>query len=135
MLVAVNKRKKLKMIKKLLAAILILAFVIEAGLCFGAFFLPEKTFELFKVTYNNDTAFMGYIIAWFLLLVTILIGIALWQVQKNESYSTLCYLLSFWWIGLGIGVYIGFGRPDNLGLDSIKGAILAFLTWKSSQKK
>jgi hypothetical protein len=123
------------MIKKLLLAILYISLVIEAGLCIGAFFVPEKTFELFKVPYNNDTAFMGYIIAWFLLLVTILIGIAIWQVQKNESYSTICYLLSFWWIGLGIGVYIGFGRPDNLGLDSIKGAMLAFLTWKSTQKK
>jgi hypothetical protein len=123
------------MIKKLLTAILILAFVIEAGLCFGAFFLPEKTFELFKVTYNDDTAFMGYIIAWFLLLVTILIAIALWQVKNKAAYSTLCYVLSFWWIGLGIGVYIEFGRPDNLGLDSIKGVALAFLTWKSTQKK
>jgi hypothetical protein len=122
------------MIKKLLVAILLVAFIIEAGLCVGAFFLPEKTFELFKVSYNNDTAFMGYIIAWFLLLVTILIGITLWQVKNNGAYTTLCYVLSFWWIGLGIGVYIAFGRPDNLGLDSIKGVALAFLTWKRTKK-
>jgi uncharacterized membrane protein len=123
------------MIKKLLVAILILAFVIETALCIGAFFLLEKTFDFFKVPYNNDTSFLGYLIAWFLLFITVVIGISLWQVKNNAAYTTLCYLLSFWWIGLGIGVYIGFGRPDNLGLDTLKGAILTFLTWKSKQKK
>jgi archaellum biogenesis protein FlaJ (TadC family) len=123
------------MIKKLLLAILGFAFIVETGLTLGAFFLPAKTFELFKVSYNNDTSFLGYIIAWFLLLVTFFIFIAIRQVQKNENYTTICYTLAFWWIGLGIGIYIAFGRPDNLALDSTKGLLLAFLTWKSTQKK
>ena len=115
--------------RNLLIAILIIAFIVELGLTIGGFFLPAKTFELFKVGYNNDTAFLGYIVAWFLLLVTILMGIALWQVINNKNYATICYLLGFWWIGIGVGIYLMFGRTDNVALDSSKGLVLVLLTW------
>ena len=120
--------------RKLLIAMLTIAFIVELGLTVGGFFIPIKTFELFKVGYNNDTAFLGYIIAWFLLLVTTLIGIALWQVFNNKNYTTLCYLLGFWWIGLGVGIYFMFGRTDNLALDSAKGLLLVIATWWNSKK-
>ena len=120
--------------KKSLITILILAFIVELGLTVGGFFMPAKILEIFKVGYNNDTAFLGYIVAWFLLLVTILIGIALWQVTNNKNYTTLCYLLGFWWIGIGVGIYIIFGRPDNLALDSSKGLLLIVATWRNNKK-
>jgi hypothetical protein len=121
------------MIKKLLKALLILAFVIELILCLGGFFFPEKTFEQFGVAYNADTKFLGYIISWFILLITVLIFILIKQVWQNKSYSLLAYILGFWWVGLGIGIYIAFKKVDNLFLDSIKGALLVFLTWKESK--
>ncbi len=60
--------------KKILLAILYIAFVIEAALSFLCFFMPAKALELFGMQYNKEFAFLGYIIAWFLLLVTVLIG-------------------------------------------------------------
>ena len=116
------------MARKSLIAILILSFILEAALCFGGFFLPEKTFKQFGVSLNNETAFLGYIISWFLLFVTLIIGIALWQVLNNREYKTLCYLLGFWWIGIGVGIYLMFKRPDNLALDSAKGLLLLLAT-------
>ena len=44
--------------RKLLITILIIALVVELILTVGGFFMPAKTFELFKVGYNNDTAFL-----------------------------------------------------------------------------
>ena len=120
--------------RKLLITILIIALAVELILTVGGFFMPTKTFELFKVGYNNDTAFLGYIVAWFLLLVTILVGIALWQVINHKNYATICYLLGFWWIGIGVGIYFMFGRPDNLGLDSVKGLLLVASTWWNNKK-
>ncbi len=123
------------MIKKILIALLVIALIIESILCIGGFFYPEKTFEQFGVVYNSNTAFLGYIIAWFLLLVSIMIGIALWQVIKNKPFQTLCYLLAVWWIALGIGVYIAFNKTDNLFLDSIKGILIFICTWQVSRKE
>ena len=123
------------MIKKLLIGLLSLALIIEIVLCIGAFFMQEKILTQFGVGYNNDTVFLGYFIAWFLLLVSILIGIALWQVLKNKPYQTICYLLATWWIALGIGVYIVFHKTDNLFLDSIKGVLLFICTWQASKKE
>ena len=79
-----------------------------------------------------DTAFLGYIVGWLLLLVSLVCGLALWQVwQRTPDYATLCYLLGFWWIGIGIGIYLAFGKPDNLLLDSLKGLLLVILTNRS----
>jgi hypothetical protein len=35
-----------------------------------------------------------------------------------------------WWIGIGIGIYYTFGKPDNLLLDSVKGLLIVGLTWR-----
>ena len=120
------------MIRTLLLAVLTLALLIELALTGGAFFARELTLQQFGVTLTSDTSFLGYVLAWTLLFVSLVCGLALWQVwHRQPGYATLCYLLGFWWIGIGIGIYIAFGKPDNLLLDSLKGLLIIVLTNRS----
>ena len=117
------------MIRTLLLAVLTLALLFELALTGGAFFVREPTLQQFGVTLTPDTSFLGYIVAWTLFFVSLVCGLALWQVwQRQPGAATLCYLLGFWWIGIGIGIYVAFGKPDNLLLDSLKGLLIVILT-------
>ena len=122
------------MIRKLLIAVLLIALLIELGLTGGAFFAKEITLAKFGVSLNNETAFLGYIIAWCLLFVSLICLLAIWQIWKNKNYHILCYILGFWWIGIGIGIYFAFKKPDNLFLDSLKGVLIVLLTKLSEAK-
>ena len=122
------------MVKKLLIGILIIALIIELILTSGIFFATEITLKKFGVPLSNDTSFPAYLVGWFLLFVSLVCGLAIWQVIKNKEYAATCYLLGFWWIGIGVGIYIAFGKPDNLFLDSLKGLIIILLT-RANQKK
>lgn len=118
--------------RTLLLALLALSLVVELALAGGAFFARAFTLQQFGVTLTPDTAFLGYIVAWMLLFVSLTCGLALYQLwQRNPDYATLCYLLGFWWIGIGIGIYIAFGKTDNLVLDSLKGLLIVLLTSRS----
>lgn len=124
------------MARTLLLIVLSLALLIELGLTGGAFFARELTLHQFGVNLTADTGFLGYIVAWLLLFVSLVCGLALWQVwQQTLKYETLCYLLGFWWIGIGIGIYIAFGKPDNLFLDSLKGLLIIVLTSRTSVRR
>ena len=117
------------MTRNLLLALLALSLVVELALTGGAFFAPVFTLQQFGVTLTPDTAFLGYIVAWLLLFVSLVCALALYQLyQRNPDYATLCYLLGFWWIGIGIGIYVAYGKPDNLVLDSLKGLLIVVLT-------
>ncbi len=117
------------MFRTLLLGLLSFALLLELGLTGGAFFAREFTLHQFGVAQTPDTAFLGYLVGWLLLFVSLVCGLALWQVQKKmPDYATLCYLLGFWWIGIGIGIYVAFGKPDNLLLDSLKGLLIVVLT-------
>lgn len=123
------------MIRNLLLAILTLALLIELALTGGAFFARELTLQQFGVTTTPDTSFLGYIVAWTLFFVSLVCGLALWRVwERQPGYTTLCYLLGFWWIGIGIGIYVAFGKPDNLLLDSLKGLLIVILTSLSTKR-
>ena len=122
--------------KKLLFLTLILALVIEVALTVLCFFKPAAAVELFGMQYNDQTAFLGYIIAWFCLLVSVLVLYAIILLKNNDgAYKSIIYILGFWWIGLGIGVYITFKKPDNLLLDSLKGLILVTLNYLQTKEK
>jgi hypothetical protein len=117
--------------RTLLLIVLGIATVLELGLTGGAFFAPAFTMAQFKVQYGPETAFLAYITGWFLLLVTALAALAFGRVwQRRRGYAGVCYLLGLWWIGIGVGIYVAFGRPDNLLLDSLKGALIVALTWR-----
>ena len=122
--------------RNLLYITLIIAFVIEAALTILCFFKPITAMSLFGMVYNNETSFLAYIIAWFCLLVSILIVYAFVGLKSNNNgYKILIYILGCWWVGLGIGVYVGFKKTDNLLLDSLKGAILIVLNYLYTKDK
>lgn len=107
------------------------SLLIELVLTLLCFFMPSKAMELFGMQYNVQTAFLSYIIAWFCLLVSVFILYCLYLLYTNNvQYKPIIYLLSFWWVGLGLGVYMVFGKIDNLLLDSLKGALLLLLNYK-----
>ena len=122
--------------KNLLYITLIIALIIEAAITVLCFFKPLTAMSLFGMVYNNETSFLAYIIAWFCLLVSILIIYALVGLKNNSNgYRILIYILGCWWIGLGIGVYVSFKKTDNLLLDSAKGIILVVLNYLYAQEK
>ncbi len=111
--------------KYILLLILIISFLFEAFLTGIAFFNPAATLKLFKLTFNSDTALLAYFSAWFLLLMSSICVYLMWLVKTNRpGFTGMIYLLGFWWMGLGIAVYMMFNRPDNLLTDSLKGLIL-----------
>ncbi len=120
------------MSRTLLLVVLALAALSEFGLAGSVFFAPVFTFAQFGVKVGPETQFLAYITGWFLLLVALLAALAwAWALRRRPGYASLCYLLGLWWIGLGVGIYVTFGRPDNLVLDSLKGLLLVCLAWRS----
>ncbi|RZK61621.1 MAG: hypothetical protein EOO59_04595 [Hymenobacter sp.] len=119
------------MSRTLLLIVLGIATVLELALTVGVFFFPAFTLAQFGVKQGPETAFLAYLTGWFLLLVTLLALLTLGRVwQRRRGYAGLCYLLGLWWIGIGVGIYVTFGRPDNLLLDSLKGLLIIGLTWR-----
>ena len=122
------------MARKLLIALLIFSLIVELAETLGAFFFTSQTFKLFGVNLNNDTVFLGYVVAWLLLFVSLIIAYGLWLILQHKDYPIICYLLGFWWLGIGIGIYLVFGKIDNLILDSLKGLLIVGSTYLSSKK-
>ena len=122
--------------KNLLLLTLLLAVVIEIALTVLCFFKPTIALQLFGLQYNEQTSFLGYIIAWFCLLVSALIVYAALLLKNNNTaHKTIIYILGCWWFFLGIGIYINFKKADNLFIDSLKGAILIALTYLHANEK
>ena len=120
------------MTRTLLLILLAVSLLIELALTGGAFVAPKFTLQQFGVSLTPDTAFLGYIVAWLLLFVSLVCALTWYQLwQRNPDYRVLCYLLGFWWIGIGVGIYLAFGKSDNLFLDSLKGLLLVGLTSRS----
>lgn len=118
--------------KRVLIAILIIAFIIECLYPLGGFLAPDKMLELFRVGVTPDTRFLTFILTWCLLFVAIVCGLTLRLVQKGDPAGwTLSYVLGLWWIGIGLGLCLVYGRIDNLFLDALKGLIITVAAWQS----
>ncbi len=115
--------------KKYILITLAIAFVIELALTVLAFFMPATAAELFQMKYSGENAFLVFITACFLFLVTSIIGYIIYLLRNKKNAKELIYIIGFWWIGLGIGVYLAFGKFDNLMLDSTKGLVLVLLNY------
>ena len=113
-----------------LLIILILALLIELVLTVGGFAAPELLLAKFGVGSSPDTRFLAFVLAWLLLFVSLTDGLALvWVWQRHPGYAALCYVLGFWWMGIGLGLFLVYGRFDNLLLDAVKGLLLVLATW------
>ncbi len=119
--------------KKLLIVVLGISLIIELALAVMCFFMPVTAFEFLALKYDETYILLGHIIAWFLLLVSSLLLYTIYCLIKNKDCSFLLYLLGIWWIFLGIGIYLKFGRPDNLFLDSLKGLVIIVLNYQISK--
>ena len=117
------------MARTLLLLTLALAVALELVLAGAALAAPAFLMQQFGVRYTPDTAFVGYVLGWLLLLVTLVAAVALGQVwQRQRHFATLCYLLGFWWMGIGVGIFLAFGKADNLLLDTLKGGLIVAFT-------
>jgi hypothetical protein len=115
--------------RTLLLVVLFIALLLELALTGGAFFAPAFTLAQFGVKYGPETKFLTYILGWLLGFVSLVTLVALLQVaQRQRGYAAWCYILGVWWVGIGIGIYFAFGKPDNLLLDSVKGLLIIILT-------
>jgi hypothetical protein len=115
--------------KNALIGVLGLSLIIECVLTSAGFFAPDFTIVQFRVAVTPDTRFLAFAIAWLLLLVAIICGYTLKRVINNHPDGyTLSYILGFWWIAVGIGIYLGFNRADHLVLDTLKGLVIVILT-------
>ena len=122
--------------RTLLLIVLSLALLLELALTGGAFFAPAPTLKLFGMVYTPALSFLAYVVGWLLLFVSLVAAVALVQVQRRRpGFATWCYLLGFWWIGIGLGIYYAYGRPDNLLLDSVKGLLIVVLTWRCQARR
>ncbi len=110
------------MLKKLLIALLCLSLILEAYITFLCFFMPEKAVASMNETFTPKEAFPLFLIGWFLLLVTVLIGWLIYAVAKDKpGYHALIYILGLWWVAIGIAIFIKNGTSLNLISDSLKG--------------
>jgi hypothetical protein len=122
------------MARKLLLAVLLLSLVIELGLTGGLLFARETTSKAFGVGLTADTSFLAYILGWLCGFASMMLCLAIvWLWRGDGHYVPLCYLMGIFWIGIGIGIYAGFGKPDNLLIDTLKGCLIVGLTWWSQR--
>ena len=121
--------------KKILVLLLSLSFLLEMLLAVGGFFASDTLLTQFKLSSTPDTAFMGFVLAWLLLFVAIICGLALKLVLGGDRAGwTLSYVLGLWWVAIGIGLWWGYGRIDNLFMDSLKGALIILAARMSGRR-
>jgi hypothetical protein len=122
--------------RKLLIGILGLAFAIECLWPIGGFLAPEKLLEAFKIQSTPDALFLTFVLAWCLLFVAVICGLALRLVLRNDPKGwTLSYLLGLWWVGIGGTLFLRYGKVENLFLDGLKGALIFAFAWGSRPPK
>jgi hypothetical protein len=99
--------------------------VLLAGL---GFLMPEQALIGFRLPINPDTLFLGHVLAWMLLLISLLVLEAILLVRARVRYGTrLVTVLGIWWLALGVVLAFRYGRYEHLLADSLKGALLVYL--------
>jgi hypothetical protein len=93
-------------------------------------FGPQFTLAKLNERYGPNTIFLTCSLGWLLLFVSLVAGLAFKKMwQGRRGYAGLCYLLGRWWLGISLGIYILFKRPESLMLSSAKDFTIILLTW------
>lgn len=120
------------MARRILIVSLALAGLLELALTVGGFVAPGMLLEAFKVGGSSDTFFLGDVIAWLLMAVTVMCALSLRWVLAGKSVGwSMALILGVWWVGIGLDLALRFGSMPNLVLDSLKGAVIATSAWLS----
>ena len=97
----------------------------------GGFFAPVWLLGQFKLAADPGTLFLAHVISLFLPLVDGIIVFCICRIRKGDPVGwTATYFLAGWWVLVGISIFVFFGRPDNLFIDSLKGLILIVSAYK-----
>ena len=116
------------MIRKLLLLHLTISLILELAISVGGIGSPATALQLFKIAATPDTRFLAFVVGWLCLFVSLICARLLYCIWKRTGDCiTIGYLLGAWWLGIGIDIYIAFGKTDNLWLDSLKGLLLLIL--------
>ena len=75
------------MARTALLVVLLISSLLELALTVGAFAYPVFTLAQFGVKYGPETFFLAYIVAWFLLFVSLVAGVADILIGLRTSFT------------------------------------------------
>lgn len=111
--------------RNFLLVLLVYSFVFEVLFAGVIFIAPERAMELAKISVNRETLFLAFGLGTCLAGIALVCGLALKQVAaKNPNGHVLVDVLGYWWVAVGVAIFLKWGIVDNLFYDSLKGALL-----------
>jgi hypothetical protein len=123
------------MSRKILLIVLLFSLFTELLLTGGLFFFREQSLKQFNVVYNAGNAFLGFIVGWCLVFISLICSYAVFLTWSNRDCRMLCYLLGCWWIGIGVAIFLVYNRPENLVIDSLKGLVIVLLAYRTGSNR
>ena len=115
--------------RKILLTVLILSLIIELALSCGIFFAKDMVSKQFGVAMNADTEFLSFIVGWLCLFISLILMYTIYLLwNKNPDFASLAYIMGYFWMAIGIAIYVAFKKPDNLVIDTFKGMLIVGLT-------
>lgn len=91
---------------------------------------PESMTGDFGVTaLNPEILYLACIIGWFCAVASAFAALSTFWIYRDkiEGYY-ISAILGIFWIGIGLHLGFGFARPQHLGLDAAKGAVILILS-------
>lgn len=118
------------MIHRILIGVLSISLLIEICFTFAGFVFPGMTLQQFRLGVTPDTLFLTNALSWTFVLISIFCFFALYYTVRHRARGKfISYILGFWWIAVGISIFAGYGKMDNLFIDTLKGFLLVSFTY------